>query len=60
MISLLTQDQIQYLYNLLDKSLEEDNYDLTCIYCEYGKLQMNCRAKFCNELKRTLQLMMES
>jgi hypothetical protein len=53
-----TQDELQWIYNTIEKALLEDDYDLVCRHC-LGRLIGNCRAIYCNNIKTRLRQLVE-
>lgn len=51
--------ELQWIYDTVDKTIMQDNYDLTCDHCPDNS-NTPCREAFCSNIKRELMIMINN
>jgi hypothetical protein len=54
-----TQDELQFLYNTLEKAILKDDYELTCKHCELRRVFGFCKYRYCDSIKTRLRQLIE-
>lgn len=55
----MNREQLQWVYDTIDKAIMLDNYVLVCEQCP-DKDNIPCREAFCSEVKRELMIMIKN